>query len=487
VSSRILLDSNIVSDLVSNPKGHAADRVASIGEAAVATSLIVAAELRYGAARKASPRLTIQLEQVLGVLEVIVLEVPADRECGEVRTRPEAAGIPIDAAEMLFDQVDFIARNLESEGGEIAFVTHVGDVWQHATGGIDAEHLAMGLQEDSESTILRYIAPDPRALTVEAPAADRAFRKLADRVPFSIVPGNHDYDGFWFDSRFAAGGLDPHDPIRRVSRYWMAHYGRLDNFNSIFGDQSAVFADRPWRVGSFNGGANSATLFEAAGYQFLHLGFELAPEDDVLQWAEGMIGRYPGLPTIVTIHDHLNIDGERLPNPAVDLKAVHPEHNSPEDLWQKFLSRHHQVFLVLSGHQHGQSRRVDSGAGGGKVWQLLADYQHRHQALQHVFGEGRVPTTPIGPADLGDGWIRLLNFDFTGPIARLQVRTYSTHFKAYASDLPEYARWYKSAEHPELSDAQFLAEDEFSIDLDDFYRRFGQPARAVAAHPVDVR
>ncbi|MGA1373064.1 MAG: hypothetical protein ACO3Z6_15870, partial [Pseudomonadales bacterium] len=70
--------------LVSNPKGHAADRIASIGEAAVATSLIVAAELRYGAARKASPRLIIQLAQVLGALEVIVLEVPADRECGEV-------------------------------------------------------------------------------------------------------------------------------------------------------------------------------------------------------------------------------------------------------------------------------------------------------------------------------------------------------------------------------------------------------------------
>jgi hypothetical protein len=165
------------------------------------------------------------------------------------------------------------------------------------------------------------------------------------------------------------------------------------------------------------------------------------------------------------------------------MKAVHPEHNNPEDVWQKFLSRHQQVFLVLSGHQHGQSRRVDTGAAGGKVWQLLADYQHRNQALRHVFGDDKVPSTPIGPADLGDGWLRLLDFDFAGPDARLQVRTYSTHFKAYASDLPDYARWYKPREKPELSDAEFLAEEEFTIDLDDFYQRFGKPAHAAAAVP----
>ena len=387
-----------------------------------------------------------------------------------------AAGFPIDAAEMFFDQMDYIARNLESEGGEIAFVTHVGDIWQHATGGIDAEHLALGLKDDPESKILPYIAPDPRALTIEARAAELGFRKLAGRVPFSVVPGNHDYDGFWFDSRFT-NRRDPRDPTRQSSPFGMAHYGGLNNFRSVFGDGTALFAGRPWRVGSHNGGASSATLFEAGGYRFLHLGLEFAPADDVLQWAVEMIRRHPGLPTIVTIHDHLNIRGERQPNPAVDMKAVHPEHNNAEDVWQELLSKHRQIFLVLSGHQHGQSRRVDAGAEGGKVWQLLADYQHRNQALRHVFGDGKLPMTPIGPADLGDGWMRLLNFDLTGPKARLQVRTYSTHFKAYASDLPDYARWYKPADHPELSDAEFLAQEEFTIELDDFYQRFGKHAK----------
>ena len=58
---RYLLDTNIVSDLVRNPQGRVAQRIRKVGEARVCTSIIVAAELRYGAAKKGSPRLSDQL------------------------------------------------------------------------------------------------------------------------------------------------------------------------------------------------------------------------------------------------------------------------------------------------------------------------------------------------------------------------------------------------------------------------------------------
>ena len=61
--SRYLLDTNIVSDLVRNPQGRVAQRIGAVGEAQICTSVIVAAELRYGAAKRGSPRLTAQLEQ----------------------------------------------------------------------------------------------------------------------------------------------------------------------------------------------------------------------------------------------------------------------------------------------------------------------------------------------------------------------------------------------------------------------------------------
>ena len=74
--TRYLLETNIVSDLVRNPQGAAAQKIAEVGEANVCTSIIVAAELRYGAAKKASPRLTAQLEQVLAALQVLPFEPP---------------------------------------------------------------------------------------------------------------------------------------------------------------------------------------------------------------------------------------------------------------------------------------------------------------------------------------------------------------------------------------------------------------------------
>jgi tRNA(fMet)-specific endonuclease VapC len=98
---RHLLDTNIVSDLVRNPQGRIAQRIAEVGEDAVCTSIIVAAELRYGAAKKGSERLTGQLERVLAGLEVLSFEEPADTAYGEVRAQLEAAGTPIGGNDLL--------------------------------------------------------------------------------------------------------------------------------------------------------------------------------------------------------------------------------------------------------------------------------------------------------------------------------------------------------------------------------------------------
>ena len=54
---RYLLDTNVVSDLVRRPQGRVAERVRAVGEADICTRIMVAAELRYGAAKKGSPRL----------------------------------------------------------------------------------------------------------------------------------------------------------------------------------------------------------------------------------------------------------------------------------------------------------------------------------------------------------------------------------------------------------------------------------------------
>jgi tRNA(fMet)-specific endonuclease VapC len=89
---RFLLDTNILSNLVRRPHGRVADRIKRVGEKQVCTSIIVAAELRYGAAKKGSLRLTSQLEAVLRALEVLSLESPTDAVYGKLRARLERVG-----------------------------------------------------------------------------------------------------------------------------------------------------------------------------------------------------------------------------------------------------------------------------------------------------------------------------------------------------------------------------------------------------------
>ncbi|MFZ0284266.1 MAG: type II toxin-antitoxin system VapC family toxin [Terriglobales bacterium] len=109
---RYLLDTNIVSDLVRNPQGKVATHVRTVGEKHVCTSIIVAAELRYGADKKGSPRLSSQLEVVLGALEVLPFEAPADATYGLLRTRLEKRGTPISGTDLLNNDLLIAAQAL---------------------------------------------------------------------------------------------------------------------------------------------------------------------------------------------------------------------------------------------------------------------------------------------------------------------------------------------------------------------------------------
>lgn len=98
---RYLLDTNILSDLVRNPQGRVAARIAHVGARAVYTSIIVAAELRFGAVKKGSDRLTAQLEGILSAIDIQPFEAPADVAYARLRAQLEAAGAPIGANDML--------------------------------------------------------------------------------------------------------------------------------------------------------------------------------------------------------------------------------------------------------------------------------------------------------------------------------------------------------------------------------------------------
>lgn len=74
---RYLLDTNILSDLIRHPQGIVAQRIAVVGEATVCTSIVVACELRFGAAKKNSPRLTEQVNAVVAAMDVLPYDAVA--------------------------------------------------------------------------------------------------------------------------------------------------------------------------------------------------------------------------------------------------------------------------------------------------------------------------------------------------------------------------------------------------------------------------
>jgi tRNA(fMet)-specific endonuclease VapC len=59
------------------------------------------AELRYGATKKASPRLTTQMEAVLSALDTLPFESPGDEAYGLIRAQLEVARTPIGGNDML--------------------------------------------------------------------------------------------------------------------------------------------------------------------------------------------------------------------------------------------------------------------------------------------------------------------------------------------------------------------------------------------------
>lgn len=383
-------------------------------------------------------------------------------------THQKNEGFPFDASEMFLDQMRYIADNVEGGGGDIAFVTSLGDVWQHQTLAIDPDHAKRGFKRFPNPMMDTRFAPTDKVRTFEMPMAHQGFQMLKGKVPFSVVPGNHDHDAMWTAASPSSADR-PETGTRRS--LGILHAGGVNNFNAVFGAQSEFFKDKDWYVDSFNGGANSAQVFEAGGYRFLHIGLQFDPPHGALTWAAKLIEQYPGLPTIISTHDYLDTKGRRRAKPSIDNAALDADDNNPQMIWDKLVSQHDQIFMVLCGHQHAQAYRADYNRFGHRVYQLLSDYQSRNQTLKDAGGK------PERLSGVGDGWMRLMAFDMAQSTPTVSVRTYSTHYRKRSSDVAQYVAWYKAQEQPELSNEEFIASDDFTISLDDFRSRFDKSAR----------
>ena len=98
---RYSLDTNILSDLVRHPQGVVAKKIAVVGENEICISIIVASELRFGAAKRNSARLSNQVETILAAMLVVPFDVPTDREYAKLRQLLESSGNSIGPNDLL--------------------------------------------------------------------------------------------------------------------------------------------------------------------------------------------------------------------------------------------------------------------------------------------------------------------------------------------------------------------------------------------------
>lgn len=194
------------------------------------------------------------------------------------------------------------------------------------------------------------------------------------RIPYSVVPGNHDNP---------KGGH-----VRDTSKY-----------NRFFGPEK--FEDKDWYGGHFGETNDSSyAYFEAAGLEFMVVNLEFAPRKDVLCWADRLIGNHPNHRVIIATHCYQGADGEHHTGCAAQ---YHISGSGGDVVWDELVRRHSNMFLVVSGHVGDSELKVRKGDAGNTVYEILTDYQFEKRDLN---GDGKLGDKE----NHGNGWLRTLTF-----------------------------------------------------------------------------
>lgn len=209
--------------------------------------------------------------------------------------------------------------------------------------------------------------------------ASTCLGRLNGKVPYGLVPGNHDAEVF--DQ--SAAGLNTYNA-----------------YNRVFPPEN--FLKYSWYKGNYQGNRNNYEIIEINNKTFLFLNLEYDPAADVIAWAQDSLSQYPGAYIILTTHRYL-------PDKAAE------RDETGERLWRELVYKNCSVKMVWSAHYHktdGENRLTSLNSCGHKVEQITQDYQARENG--------------------GNGLLRI--YKFTPRARRIDVYTYSTETGALETD-----------------------------------------------------
>jgi len=198
--------------------------------------------------------------------------------------------------------------------------------------------------------------------------ADANMSMLDGVVPYGMGPGNHDQPTTLFNQFF---------PYTR-------------------------YQGQPWYGGHYqNLNDNNYQLFSGGGLDFVIVHLEYCPPAAALSWASSVLRSYPDRIGMMTTHAYLGLGATR---------STHGCGNT-QYIWDQLALTAPNLYFMLSGHVHGESRRTDI-VNGHPVFQMLADYQN----------------FPSG----GEGWLRILRF--VPAENTIHVQTYSPWLNRFDTD-----------------------------------------------------
>jgi hypothetical protein len=230
--------------------------------------------------------------------------------------------------------------------------------------------------------------------------AAKQIYKLSGEIPYSLVMGNHDK----YDQK--SSNYAPKDRSTFLFNKTFYNQTYLQELDGWYGEGDV---------------SCSYNAFEIGTAKWLILNLDFGPTDEMLSWASNVIQAHADYKVIIVTHAYLYRNGTTLDKtecyPASEMNAAF---NDGDEIWDKLVSKHENIQLVLGGHDPWDHIvcSQDKGENGNTVTQLLIDGQYMDKYYQ--------PTAMVA----------LLYFSADGE--EMTVRYYSTAKECYGSELSQF-------------------------------------------------
>jgi predicted phosphodiesterase len=202
----------------------------------------------------------------------------------------------------------------------------------------------------------------------------RQTNRLNGYLPYALTPGNHD--------GINSGGKEVLDNIYAKKT---GHYYQLVEKNGGFFNEDSV--------------RNTYHTFTVGEIDYLVIALDFGATDDILTWAGELLNSHPNHRAIILTHGYLNSDGTTLDSndyasPDTYVRSL----NSGEDIWEKLVSKHENIAMIVSGHMHHDTIVVTprEGDAGNTVYQILMDPQSTCKKLGGLGAIGMMYFTADG-------------------------------------------------------------------------------------------